>query len=151
MLFLNCFEEGNGSIWTYFLSSLRRAHFLLLMVCLFYPSYFALLAKMEMTRGCPKQVYSTSQARLIQTLIPNHSSLCTTEARKEKKNDVHVLCVPSKQGFDNGWQREVIFCWGWITLQKQKPDTGDLLLLQKILILYLAILKWLDICYREKV
>lgn len=57
---------------------------------------------MEMTRGCPKQVYSTSQARLIQTLIPNHSSLCTTEARKEKKNDVHVLCVPSKQGFDNG-------------------------------------------------
>lgn len=131
-------KEENRGIWTYFLSSLRRAHFLL-PVCLFFPSYFALLAKMEMTRGCPKQVYNTGQARLIQTLIPNHSSLCTTEARKEKKkNDVRVFCVPSKWGLDNGWQRELIFCWGWITLQRQKPDIGDLLLLQKILILYLS-------------
>ena len=48
---------------------------------------------MEMTRGCPKQVYNTGQARLIQTLIPNHLSLCTTEARKEKKKMMYVFSV----------------------------------------------------------
>ena len=48
---------------------------------------------MEMTRGCPKQVYNTGQARLIQTLIPNHSSLCTTEARKEKKKMMYMFSV----------------------------------------------------------
>lgn len=62
---LKYLKKENGNSWTDFLLFLRRAHFLLPMARLFFPSYFALLAKMEMTRCCTKQFYKIDLARLI--------------------------------------------------------------------------------------